>query len=173
MAMTERQGNTHTHTEIITITAQQPDVGQAKARSQELYSYKGGRDPSTWAFFDCLPVFISRKLDWRCSSWDLNWHSGSLSLCTSTLAFPCVLSASITVFHSCMVSLKCISYSIAPMCIPSSLSKQWEETAHKAHSTVSSLKYVALCSSPTSSIHPSPQFKRQRHRENSTLCFLS
>uniref|UniRef100_A0A5F9CEJ8 Dynein regulatory complex subunit 2 n=1 Tax=Oryctolagus cuniculus TaxID=9986 RepID=A0A5F9CEJ8_RABIT len=52
----------------------QPGLGQAKARSQKLLPGlpHGHRGPSTWAIFCCFPRCLSRELDWKWRSQDLN-----------------------------------------------------------------------------------------------------
>lgn len=38
-------------------------------------SHTGGRCPGTLAIFHWYPSCITRELDWKQGSWDLNWHS--------------------------------------------------------------------------------------------------
>lgn len=55
---------------------QQLGLGQAEIRSLTLHlGLTGGRNPATWAICCCLPMPISRKLDWKQKSQDLNQRS--------------------------------------------------------------------------------------------------
>lgn len=49
-------------------------AGLGRTKNQELYIGfpLGRKGPSTWTNFHCFSRYISRELDWNCSSWDLN-----------------------------------------------------------------------------------------------------
>lgn len=62
---------------ILRMATTQPGLWHSKLRSKEFhpgYPLKG-RDPSTWTIRHCLPLCISRNLDCKRGSWNLNWHS--------------------------------------------------------------------------------------------------
>lgn len=45
------------------------------ARNSILVFLVGGRWSITWTTICCFPRYITRELDWKQSSWNLNWHS--------------------------------------------------------------------------------------------------
>lgn len=60
------------HCPVATIARFVPGWSQELGNSIHI-SYMDGRDPSIWTMVSCLLRHISRKLDQKCSIWNLNW----------------------------------------------------------------------------------------------------
>lgn len=70
---THRYTHAHTHTQTNTDTARS---GPWRSKTKTTMSHTGSRDSGIQAIVLCLPGCISRKLDWKKSSQDLNcWNS--------------------------------------------------------------------------------------------------